>query len=146
MAANTSPVFTLTPAISWGSVDDNSGATAGPILSASTAMDGTSYVTPVFTAGTNGSYLIRLICRPVGTNIASVLRVFLNNGSSNATQANNVLIAEASLPASTANAAGALSPVELPLNYAIPAGFVVNVTLGTAVAAGYRVTVLGGHY
>ena len=130
----------------WGSVDDNSGATAGPLLSANTAMDGTGFVTPVFTAGANGSYLQRLVCRPVGTNLASVLRVFLNNGSANSTQANNVLITEASLPASTANAAGALVPVELPLNFAIPAAYVLNVTLGTAVAAGYRVTVIGGSY
>ena len=139
-------MYTLTPAVSWGSVDDNSGATAGPLLSANTAMDGTGFVTPVFTAGTNGSYLQRLVARPVGTNIASVLRVFLNNGSSNATAANNVLITEATLPASTANAAGALVPVELPLNFAIPAGFVINVTLGTAIAAGVRVCVIGGSY
>jgi len=139
-------VYTLTPAVSWGSVDDNSGATAGPLLSANTAMDGTGFVTPVFTAGTNGSYLQRLVARPVGTNIASVLRVFLNNGSANSTQANNVLITEATLPASTANAAGALVPVELPLNFAIPAGYVINCTLGTAVAAGYFLTVLAGNY
>jgi hypothetical protein len=109
-------------------------------------MDGTGYVTPVFTAGANGSYVTRLIARPVGSNIASVLRVFLNNGSSSATQANNVLIAEVSLPLSTANAAGALTPAELPLNFALPASYVINVTLGTAVASGYRVSVIGGNY
>src|SRR5580658_5173308 len=108
MAANTNPIFTLVPDIQWGSVDDNSSATAGPILSANTAMDGTGYVTPVFTAGANGSYVSQIIARPVGTNIATVLRVFINNGSSNATQANNVLFTEITLPATTANAAGAL--------------------------------------
>jgi hypothetical protein len=96
----------------------------------------------VFTAGANGSYLQRLIARPAGTNIASVLRVFLNNGSTNATAANNVLITEATLPAST----GALVPVELPLNFAIPAAYVLNVTLGTTVATGYYITVLAGNY
>ena len=146
MAQNTSPIFTLTPSVMWGTVDDNSAATAGPIMSANVNMNGTSYVTPCFTAGANGSYLQRLIARPVGTNIATVLRVFLNNGSTNATAANNVLITEASLPASTANAAGALVPVELPLNFAIPAAYVINCTLGTAVAAGYYVCVLGGSY
>ena len=115
-------------------------------MSANTNMNGTSYVTPVFTAGTNGSYLQRLIARPAGTNIASVLRVFLNNGSTNATAANNVLIAELTLAASTANAAGALQGTELNLNYAIPAAYVLNVTLGTAVATGYWVTVIGGNY
>jgi hypothetical protein len=109
-------------------------------------MDGTGYVTPVFTAGSNGSYVTQLIARPVGTNIATVLRVFLNNGSSSATQANNVLFTEISLAASTLNAAAALVGAAIPLNFAIPGGYVINVTLGTAVAAGYRVCVIGGNY
>jgi hypothetical protein len=139
-------VFSLAPSIQWASVDDNSSATAGPLLSANTAMDGTGYVAPVFTAGTNGSYLQRLICRPVGTNVASVLRIFVNNGSTNGTQANNVLIGELTLPATTATAVAAMQPVELPLNFALPAGYVINVCLGTAVAAGYRVSIVGGNY
>src|ERR1700722_4232445 len=107
MAQNTSPIFTLTPRVSWGTADDNTGATAGPMLTVSTSMAGTGFVTPVFTAGTNGSYVQKLIVRAAGTNVASVLRVFINNGSSNATAANNVLMAEVTLPATTANAAGA---------------------------------------
>ena len=138
-------MFSGVPDVAWGSTDGN-GGTAGPILTAVTAMDGTGTVTTVFTAGANGSYVQRLICRPVGTNVASVLRVFLNNGSTNATQANNVIIAEATLPASTANAAAALAPVELPLNYAIPARYQLNVALGTTIAAGVRVCVLAGDY
>jgi hypothetical protein len=146
MTANQNPIFTLVPDIQWGSVDDNSSATAGPIVSANTAMDGTGYITPVFTAGSNGSYVSRLICRPVGTNVATVLRIFINNGSTNATQANNVLFSELTLPATTAQAAAALAPVELSLNFALPAGYKINVTLGTAVSAGYRVCVIGGDY
>lgn len=131
MAANQNPIFTLTPHIGWGSVDDNSSATAGPMLTANTNMNGTSYVTPVFTAGVNGSYVQRLVARAAGTNVASVLRVFLNNGSTNATAANNILIAEVSLPATTASAVGALQPIELPFNFALPAGYTINCTLGT---------------
>lgn len=146
MAANQNPIFTLTPHIGWGSVDDNSSATAGPMLTANTNMNGTSYVTPVFTAGVNGSYVQRLVARAAGTNVASVLRVFLNNGSTNATAANNILIAEVSLPATTASAVGALQPIELPFNFALPAGYTINCTLGTAVAAGYFISVVGGDY
>jgi len=109
-------------------------------------MDGTGYVTTVFTAGANGSYVSQLIARPVGTNIATVLRVFINNGSTNATQANNCLYTEITLPASTANAAGALQGISIPLNFALPAGYKINVTLGTAVATGYRVMCQGGDY
>ena len=109
-------------------------------------MDGTGTPLTVFTAGSNGSYVQRLIARPVGTNVASVLRVFINNGSSNATQANNCLIAEVTLGPSTASAVASLQPVELPLNFALPAGYKIMVTLGTTVAAGYRVSVIGGDY
>jgi hypothetical protein len=145
MAANTAPIFTLTPDLGWGSADGNAG-TAGPLLTANTAMDGTGTVLTVFTAGASGSYVQRLIARAVGTNVASVLRVFVNNGSTNATIANNTLIAEVTLPITTASAVSALQPIELPLNFALPAGYKLNVALGTTVAAGYRVSVLGGDY
>jgi len=147
MPANQNPIFTLTPHIGWGSVDDNSSATAGPMLTANTAMDGTGYVTPVFTAGSNGSYIQKMIIRPVGTNSsASVLRIFLNNGLTNATQANNVLINEVSLPTATATAVASMTPLEVPLNYAIPAGYVINCTLGTTIQAGVRVCCVAGDY
>ena len=145
MPANTSPIFTLTPDIAWGSADGN-GGTAGPLKTANTAMDGTGTVLTVFTAGANGSYLGKLVARAAGTNTASVLRVFINNGSTNATVANNILIGEASLPATTANLVGALQPIDLPLNFALPAGYKINVALGTTVSAGYCVSVQGGDY
>jgi hypothetical protein len=145
LTANQNPIFTLVPDIQWGSADGN-GGTAGPLKTQNTAVDGTGTVLTVFTAGANGSYVSKLIARPAGTNIATVLRVFINNGSTNATAANNILIGEATLPASTANAAAALQPVELPLNFALPAGYKINVTLGTTVAAGYCASVFGGDY
>jgi hypothetical protein len=145
MAQNTNPIFTLVPDVAWGAADGN-GGTAGPLKTQNTAYDGTGTVLTVFTAGTNGSYLQRLIARPVGTNIASVLRVFLNNGSTNATVANNAMISELTLPATTISAVAALQSAELNLNFAIPTGFKVNVVLGTTVAAGYVVSCIGGDY
>ena len=145
MAANTSPIFTLTPDVTWGAADGN-GGTAGPLKTANTAMDGTGTILTVFTAGVNGSYVSQLIARPTGTNVASVLRVFINNGSTNATIANNALYTELNLPASTANAAAALQGQFALLNFALPASYKINVTLGTTVAAGYVVMVQGGDY
>jgi hypothetical protein len=149
MTANTSPIFTGTPSIQWGTTDDNSAATVGPMLTANTTTNGTpgsGSLTTVFTAGANGSYVQRLIAHPVSTNIATVLRIFINNGSSASTPANNIMYQELSLPATTANAAGALQGVELGLNFALPAGYVLNCTLGTTVAGGYYVSVVGGNY
>lgn len=137
MPGNTSPIFSKVARVEW----------VNAITAANTAKDGTGTVATVFTAdATNGSYLQKLIVRPRGSNVASVLRVFLNNGASNATAANNVLIAELSLPASTLSEVAALSGNELPMNIPVPPGFNVNVTLGTAVAGGYAVTGFGGDY
>ncbi|GLS85604.1 hypothetical protein GCM10010873_05770 [Cypionkella aquatica] len=137
MPGNTSPIFSKVARIEW----------VNALTAANTAKDGTGTVATVFTAeASNGSYLQKLVVRPRGTNVASVLRVFLNNGASNATATNNVLIAELSLPATTLSEVAALSGNELPLNIPVPPGYMVNLTLGTAVAGGYAVAGFGGDY
>ena len=141
MAANTAPIFSNQGSIQWG---------AAAITAANTAKDGTGTVTTIATgnaAGNNaGNFIQKLIARPLGTNVATVLRVFINNGSTNATAANNTLIAELSLPATTLTEVAAQPDFVLPLNLALPAGYKINVVLGTAVAAGYQVSVIGGQY
>ena len=137
MPGNTSPIFSRVARVEW----------VNAITAANTAKDGTGTVETVFTSdASNGSYLQKLIVRPRGANVASVLRVFLNNGASNATADNNVLIAEVSLPATALSEVAALSGNELPLNIPVPPGYRVQVTLGTAVAGGYAVTGFGGDY
>lgn len=137
MPANSSPIFSKIAHVEW-----SNGITAANI-----AKDGTGVVDTVFTAdATNGSYLQKLIVRPRGTNVASVLRVFINNGGANSVAANNALVAELSLPATTNSEVAALSGNELPLNIPVPPGFSVLVTLGTAVAGGYAISAFGGDY
>ncbi len=137
MPANTAPIFSRTARINW----------ANNITAANTARDGTGTVDTVFTAdAVNGSFVNKLIIRPRGTNVATVMRVFLNNGLTNATAANNVLIHEIGLVATTASETASLFAAELPLNLALPPGYRLNVTLGTAVAAGLAVAVAGGDY
>lgn len=138
MAASTSPIFSRTADIQWG---------AAAITAANTAKDGTGTVTTVFTAdATEGGFVQRIRFRPAGTNIATVARVFINNGSTNATAGNNILWDEITLSATTLSETSALSTYELPLNFALPAGYKLNVVLGTAVSAGYYVSVIGGKY
>ena len=90
---------------------------------ANTAKDGTGTVTTVATgnnAGNNaGNFVQKLIARPLGTNIATVLRVFINNGGVNTTAANNSLIAELTLPATTLSEVAAQPDYVLPLNFAL---------------------------
>lgn len=146
MASNTSPIYSKVGDIQWGAADGNGGS-AGPLKTANTAVDGTGTVLTIFTAdATNGGYVYRMRFRPAGTNTASVGRVFINNGSTNATIANNVLWDEITLAATTISQVAALQQYELPINYALPPGYKINVTLGTTVAAGYVVSAIGGKY
>ncbi len=141
MPANTAPIFSAKGAIQWNPAILNT---------ANTAKDGTGTVATVFTgnvAGNNaGNFVQRLVARPLGTNVATVMRLFINNGSVNATAANNSLIAELTLPATTLSEIAAQPDYVLPLNFVVPAGFKLNATIGTTVAAGFAVTVIGGEY
>lgn len=136
MVASTTPIFVKQPDVAWSTV----------ITTANTAMDGTGTVLTCFTAGADGSFINRLAVRPLGTNVASALRVFINNGSTNATAANNALLVDITLPATTASNNTGLNPVDVPLNIALPAGYKLNCTIGTSIAAGINVIALGGDY
>src|SRR5687767_13268714 len=90
----------------------------------------------VFTAdATNGSPLSRLRFKGGGTNVATVARIFLNNGADPTVATNNSFFGELPLPATTAAAAGATGPdIDYPMNIVLPPGWRVYVGLGTAVA------------
>lgn len=136
MSANTSPIFPLTPNTSW----------VVAVTAANTAVDGTGTVQTLYTAGANGSFCNSVIARAAGSNTASVLRLFLNNGSSTSTAANNALIGEMTLPTTTLSQVSALAHYEYPINRMLPAGYKITATLGTAVSAGYVLSGLGADY
>jgi hypothetical protein len=136
VTANNNPIFSAVPKIAWSTA----------VTAANAAMDGTGTVSTLFTAGANGSYTRRLWAKSVGTNVQTVLRVFINNGSTNVTAANNVLRREITLPATTASNTAAGPEMEIPLEIPLPAGYKINVAIGTAVAAGWVVGVEGGDY
>lgn len=135
MPANTSPIFPLTPNISWATV-----------TTANTAKDGTGAVVTVFTAGANGSRVDYLKVRALGTNVATVLRVFVNNGGANTTAANNSLILDQTIAATTNSETAQLVDNIIQLDLSLPAGYKINVAIGTTVSAGLQVTGVGGDY
>ena len=81
-----------------------------------------------------------------GTSTASVLRLFVNNGSTPATAANNVLFDELGLPATTNTIVAATAPQILMLKIAFDPGFRIYAGLGTAVTTGWAVSAVGGKY
>ncbi|MFZ6780253.1 hypothetical protein ACO0LD_25755 [Undibacterium sp. Ji83W] len=139
MAANQKPIFPLTPKFP--------ATMPSVITAANTAKDGTGTVTQISApAGVNGAFVESVEALPIGTNTASVLRVFLNNGATTTTATNNILWEEVNLPATTLTEIAAQTKVVIPVNRAIPAGYILYATIGTAVAAGWRVRVHSGDY
>ena len=138
MAANTAPIFTLAPDVQWSPL----------LVSASNATtDGTAGTTYlIFSASAEGGFVQRVRFRALGTNVATVGRIWINNGLTSGSAANNALIDEITLNATSAAPAASLANQEVPINFAIPAGYRLFVTLGTAVAAGFDVTAIGGRY
>jgi hypothetical protein len=137
MVQNVEPIFPKTPHVSW----------TDAVLTANTTKDGTAgTVTLAFTAGAYGSFIEKITGMPLGTNIQSVARIFLNNGLTNATAANNSLIDQIDLPAITNIENAGVARVALPLNIAIPAGYRLYIVIGTTVASGWEFTVWGGDY
>jgi len=141
MPANNQPIFTRTPDVQW---------TASAMTVANTTTDltgGTIYL--VFTAdATEGGYVQRIRFRTLGTNTnATVARVWINNGGVTTTPANNTLFDEITLPTTTVSQVSAQANYELPLNFALPAGDRIYVTLGTApTGPGWVASVIGGKY
>lgn len=137
MAQNTTPIFLGVPRCSW--------VTTG--TSANTNLDGTGTVATVFTAdATDGSRINKVRLTHMGSNVATVVRLFVNNGSTNATATNNALLKEVAMAANTLDQAAASTAVEVELDLVLPAGYKLNCSIGTAVAAGIMVVAEGGDY
>lgn len=130
----TAPQFVTTP---------NKG-TPQTITAANTATDGTGTVNLIFTAGSSGSFLPRVRCVHLGTNVATVVRLFRNNGSDPTVAGNNALIAEIAMAANTVSQTAESVPGEEQLNLTLAAGERIYATLGTAVAAGIKVIPING--
>lgn len=137
MAANTSPIFAKAPR--------SSGITTG--VNANTAVDGTGTVATVFTAdATNGSRIDQVFLQHLGTNVQTVVRLFVNNGSTNTVATNNWLVQEIVMATNTLSQVAASTPAVWNAGLLLPAGYKLNVTIGTAIAAGIMVSAQGGDF
>jgi hypothetical protein len=117
MAANTDPIFTITPRITWAT-----------IAGANTSADFTTTTNSalIFTGQSNGSLLreIRVKFAPGTNTAAAAMRIWLNNGSTTGTAANNILTGEITIPATTAATASA--QVDVVYVFSAPGLFVPN--------------------
>ena len=139
MAVNTAPIFSATGDIQWSLT---------PLVAANTLYDGTGANSVIVaTAGTSGSFVQRIRFKASGSTTATVGRIFINNGQSTGSAANNVLFDEITLAATTATQTAATATYELPLNFALPAGYQILATVGTAqTTGGWETSIIGGSY
>ena len=141
-APNVEPIFSRVADIQW----------VESIVTANNTIDitsGTSYL--AFTAdATNGGFVrnARVKVNPANNSAATVVRFWVNNGSTTGTSANTALIGELGLPATTTSASAPLPDFDYGLNMALPPGYKIYVTVGTAPGGSCEltVTVFGGKY
>jgi hypothetical protein len=149
MAANTDPIYARTSQLSVG------GAVIG--TSANTATDGTGANTSlIFTAdSTEGSWVQRVVLRPISTIAATVARLWyctdtgaFSAGTTN-TAANTTMIAEITIAAWTASNTTASPVYEIPVNMPLPASTKLLMTFGTSTGAGttgFNPLIVAGRY
>ena len=144
MAANTSPIFSLTPKIGFAKVTGVDGSADG--IDADVKL--------VHTAGSFGGFVQKLYAQPISTSgstttSAAVLRIYVNNGSTVGTATNNQLIKEWSLSAIAVNVAATVGVLsyEIPLNFQLPASYTIYAGV-TAMAANtqWNITAVAGDY
>lgn len=97
----------------------------------------------VFTAGASGSFLPFLRAKPMGTNVQTVLRVWINNGSDPNVPGNNSLIAEQTIQNSGLSANSSMPSYDVPVGTLAPS-WRVYTAIGTTVSAGLAVTPMNG--
>lgn len=139
---NSEPIFSRVADVQW--VDN--------IVTANNTIDittGTSYL--VFTAdSTNGGFVrnARVKVNPANNTATTVVRFWLNNGLTTGTSANSAIIGELGLPATTTSATAPQADFDYPLNFAMPPGYRLYVTVGTAPGGSSEITVtiFGGKY
>jgi hypothetical protein len=116
------------------------------VATANTAKDGTGAVAFLIKADTQDLYVDRVIFMAIGSNVATVARIFINNGRDHAVASNNTPFMEETLAATTLDEAAAFAVESVATDLWLPKGYRLMFTLGTTVAAGVRGLALGGSY
>lgn len=153
MAANTAPLYTLTPNIGTARITTTYAQVKSDGTSAGTTND---FVVKAFTAGANGSYVDRVRFFSVAsaaatTGVATTLRAYLSTVSTPGATANSdtFLIGEVSVPAiSSSHSTNATNYYDIVLGFAIPSGKYIHVSQHVAQTTNqaWNAIVIGGDY
>lgn len=148
MAVNNNPIFPIAQNIGFKTLITADTSLLAPVTAGAVLL----------TAGLNGSKIDGIKVRALGTNVATVLRIFVNDGQGVAAS-NFSLVDEIALPVSSASTTAPTQTSDIKIfsmNYDnagggelppyLKAGQKIYVSLGTTVVSGYAVTAFGGDY
>lgn len=134
------PVFVEKPNVGFGTL--TTGSTAYQATDANRNAIPNAFKL-VFEAGPAGSLLYNARITPLGTNVATVIRLAIYNPS---TPTISPVIYEQAFAATTASNTAALATSEVQFNMKLQAGFKLYAWSSVDVSAGYAVCVLGGDF
>lgn len=148
MAINTTPTHTKSGQISWVK-----------LTTANTATNGTGTVWTLFTAWNDWARVEKIRIRHLGTNVQTVLRIFINNGGATTTPENNTLFAELTIPSNSLSQTAQSINYELPqilgftsnptdissFPIVLPSGYKLLATIWTTIASWIQVTAVWGN-
>ena len=138
MPANSEPIFSRAPSITCG-VAVTSGSSNSFLGTATNDL-------LLYTAdATNGSYIKKIRFKAMGTNAATVARIYVNDGST-ASSTHYSLYGELSLQATTTSLTAAQPDIDYMMDLPLPASYRLYVGIGSSAAAGWMVTPVGGIY
>jgi hypothetical protein len=134
MAANTSPIFALSPELSFatvtGATTDRTGATM------------TNTVT-LLTAATNGTKITQIGAKVAGTNTATLVLIFVSDSSGANFKLFDEIALSAITPSTTVTSQRAVTAYS---DLQLKAGQVVKVGTTVATAAGVNIFAIKGDY
>lgn len=135
MTANLQPIYPALPKVG-----------SGKVLAANTAVDGTGTLVSVFTAGANGAIVDSISIVHLGTNVVTVLRIFVKDG------VNYDLVYEKTIATNTISEVAESVFYDILFNgtdrkrLTLPPNAQLVACVGTVIAAGIQCTCFGGDY
>lgn len=151
MPSNTSPIFTLTPYVGKINLVGNIGLTASDGAGTIAATPGLFLLV---TGAAQGTLISRIHIHAYATaatnTAATVLRFYLSTQTSGVcTAANTFVFCEVGFGIlAAANATTALTAVDIPINFVVPAteGILVSSHANLAANTGFQILAIGGSY
>lgn len=116
------------------------------LTTANTAQDGTGSVVTLFTAGADGGKVDAVRVAYTGSTVQTVLKLFINNGSTNTTAANNALLTSIIIPANTMTSQiSSAADIYTPIGITLPGNWKLMACIGVTIANPISVIATGGN-